>query len=82
MKRSCSTAASLSARTTHGAVRQLPRVHDLVVERAREHAVAKRTRRVVRQPRRERERVRTARTELDLEHDADDDTQRADTLTE
>ena len=61
-----------AAANDESAARQLPCRHQLPVEGAREHAVAKRTRRVSREPRRQRERIRTARLELRLEHVGDD----------
>ena len=53
-----------------GAVGALPRVRDLILERAREHPVEERPRRVVREPRRQRERIRTTGANLHLEHAA------------
>ena len=52
----------------HRAALQLPSVDDLVLDDAREDAVAEQPGRVVREPCREGERVRTTRTKLDLAH--------------
>src|SRR5258708_11243092 len=48
--------------------RPLTRVHELVLERTRQRAVEERARRVVGATRRHRERVRTTRDELGLDH--------------
>ncbi len=66
---------SFAAGADHeGAVGPLPRGHQLPVEHAREHAVAKRAGGVGREPRGEGERIGSARLQLRLEHVGDDRT--------